>query len=110
AKGRRGAQAAEGGPHVPGSSAGKRKVKFPEAAQNRRRRQPALVRVEAVRADAEHIAFPLLELADAAAEGGHLRWTDERKIARIKDQDQPAIEEIVLRYVPARIRRPARAL
>src|SRR5262249_17770731 len=84
------------------------KVQLAETSEERGRRQPALVCLETIGADAQHIALALLELANAAAHRRQFRRTDQREITGIKQQDQPAIEKIVLRTLPAAARRAAR--
>ena len=67
----------------------------PDAALRRRRGQPTHMRVDRVRADRQHIAMPFTELRESIAHGGQFSRTDEREIARVEHQQEPAVKVIV---------------
>jgi hypothetical protein len=75
--------------------AAEREMESAQAALRQRGAEPALVCVDRVGADAEDIAFPFAELRDATADRGQLGRSDQREIARIEQQHQPAVLVVV---------------
>jgi len=70
------------------------------AALLRRRREPALMGRSRVGTDAEYIATSLAELRDPTAHGSQLGGSDEGKVARVKEQDEPPIEIVREGHLP----------
>ena len=66
-----------------------------DAALRRRSAQPAHMRVDRVRADRQNVAMPFTELRESITHGGQFSRTDEREIARVEHQQEPAVKIIV---------------
>ena len=70
--------------------AAQREAQPTQAAARPRSGDPALVRFDRVATDAQELAILRRELVEPLREANQLGRADERKITRIKDQDQPA--------------------
>jgi len=66
----------------------------------RRCREPPLVGRGGVGTDSQHLAVSLAELRDPTAHGSQLGGSDEGKVARVKEQDEPPIEIVREGHLP----------
>src|SRR5262249_48724687 len=60
--------------------------------------------LDGIGADPQDVAPPPAEFLRAGAEGGDLGGADQREIARVKQQDQPAVAVVVEPDLPGRTR------
>ena len=87
--------------------AGQREIQPAQPPARPRGRDPSLVRLDRVAADPQEVAVLLRELLEPLAKPDQLGRADQREVAGIEDQDQPAAPVIRQRGpVAGRVREP----
>jgi hypothetical protein len=70
---------------------GQREMEWTHTTLLRRCSQPSLMGRHRVGTDSEHLATALAELRDPTTHGGQFGGSDKGKVARVEEQDEPAV-------------------